>query len=100
VRGLNDGAGEFFAARKPLIGPQRVARFHFNLFRRRMANSRFAVRMINGLPAIVGEFSTGKPGEPPRAVFRCDVDTAGRIVALHSVVATNKLAAIDFTALS
>ncbi|HUI26316.1 MAG TPA: RNA polymerase subunit sigma, partial [Candidatus Kryptonia bacterium] len=96
VHALSDGGGEFFAARKPLLGRDRVVRFHWNLWRRRMAGARFAARMINGLPAIVGELVSGKPGEPPRIVFRCDVDEAGRITALHSIVATRKLTAIDF----
>jgi len=96
VHALSDGGGEFFAARKPLIGRERVIRFHWNLWRRRMEGARFAARMINGLPAVIGEFQTGKPGEPPRLVFRCDIDAQGRITALHSVVTTRKLAAIDF----
>ncbi|HVN87811.1 MAG TPA: sigma-70 family RNA polymerase sigma factor [Candidatus Binatia bacterium] len=100
VRGLSDGGGEFFAARKPLIGRQRVLRFHWNIWRRRMAEARFAARIINGLPAVVGQFVTGKPGEPPRVVFRCDIDGAGRIVALHSVVATRKLTGVDFASLA
>lgn len=100
VRGLSDGAGEFFAARVPLVGPQRVTRFHRNIWRRRMEGARFEARMINGLPAIVGDFVASKPGEPPRIVFRCDIDASGRITALHSVVATRKLTAIDFMALT
>jgi len=100
VHALSDGGGEFFAARKPLVGRARVIKFHWNIWRRRMAGARFAARMINGLPAVVGDFVAGKPGEPSRIVFRCDVDERGRITALHSVVATRKLTAIDFTTLA
>jgi RNA polymerase sigma-70 factor (ECF subfamily) len=96
VRAVNDGAGEFHAARKVILGPQRVARFHYNIGYRRMGGARFSVRMINGLPAIVGEFTDGRPGEPPRFVMQCAVGADGRITQLLSVVASRKLTAIDF----
>jgi RNA polymerase sigma factor (sigma-70 family) len=99
VRAVNDGAGEFHAARKVIVGPQRVARFHYNIGYRRMVGARFAVRMINGLPAIVGEFTDHRPGEPPRFVMQCEVGADGRITQLLSVVASRKLTAIDFDAL-
>ena len=97
VRAVNDGAGEVHAARKVIVGPQRVARFHYNIGYRRMARGRFQVRMINGLPAIVGEFADGRPAEPSRVVMRCEVDEHGRITRLLSVVASRKLTAVDFT---
>jgi RNA polymerase sigma-70 factor (ECF subfamily) len=97
VRAVNDGAGEVHAARKVIVGPQRVARFHYNIGYRRMMDGRFTLRMINGLPAIVGEFSGGRPGEPSRVVMRCEVGADGRITRLLSVVASRKLTAIDFT---
>ena len=97
VRAVNDGAGQFHAARKVIVGPQRVARFHYNIGYRRMGGGRFTVRMINGLPAIVGEFTDGRPGEPPRFVMQCEIGADGRITQLLSVVASRKLTAIDFT---
>ncbi|MGH3054588.1 MAG: sigma factor-like helix-turn-helix DNA-binding protein, partial [Gaiellaceae bacterium] len=97
VRAVNDGAGEFHAARKVIVGPQRVARFHYNIGYRRQTSAHFTVRMINGLPAVVGEFADGRPGEPPRFVMQCEVDANGRITQLLSVVASRKLTAIDFT---
>jgi RNA polymerase sigma-70 factor (ECF subfamily) len=100
VRAVNDGAGEFHAARKVIFGPQRVARFHHNVGYRRQVGARSAVRMINGLPALVGEFSDGRPGEPPRFVLQCEVGADGRITQLLSVVASHKLTAIDFSTLS
>src|SRR5262249_34903262 len=78
VRAVNDGAGEFHAARKTITGPQRVARFHYNIGYRRGGGGNFMMRMINGLPAIVAEFTDGRSGEPPRVVMQCDVDVNGR----------------------
>ncbi len=100
VRALSDGGGEFFAARKPLIGRDRVTQFHWNIWRRRMAGARFEARMVNGLPALVGELPTGKPGEPPRIVFLCDLTPDGRVSCVYSVVATRKLSAISFATLA
>lgn len=98
VRALNDGAGEFFAARVPLLGPRRVTKFHLNISRRRLQAPRVEMRMLNGLPALVIEFTDGKPGEPPRTVMHCEIGDDDRIVALHSVVATRKLSAVRFPA--
>jgi RNA polymerase sigma factor (sigma-70 family) len=96
VRAVNDGAGEFFAARVPIVGPPRVARFHWNISQRRVVGVHFEMRMINGLPALVGEFHDGKQGQPPRTVLRCEIADDGRIAWLYSVVATRKLTAINF----
>ena len=96
VRAVNDGAGEFFAARVPILGAARVARFHLNITRRHGADGLFAIRSINGLPALVGEFSAVRRGEPPRIVMQCELGADGRIERLHSVVASRKLTAIRF----
>jgi RNA polymerase sigma-70 factor (ECF subfamily) len=94
VRALSDGGGQYFAARKPLVGPQRVARFFMNIARRRAPSSKFEMRTLNGMPALIGEFADGHAGEPPRMVLLCDIDADGRITALHSVLADRKLTGI------
>jgi RNA polymerase sigma-70 factor (ECF subfamily) len=94
VRALSDGGGQYFAARKPIIGPQRVARFFVKIASRRAPESRFEVKTINGMPALVGEFHDGHPGEPPRMVLLCEVGDDGRITQLHSILADRKLTAI------
>ena len=96
VRAVNDGAGEFFAARVPILGVPRVARFHVNIARRHPAGGRFAIQTINGLPALVGEFGVVRAGEPPRMVLQCELGPDGRIVRLYSVVASRKLTAVSF----
>ncbi len=98
VRAVNDGAGEFFAARVPIVGACRVARFHWNISRRGAAGFHAEMRLINGLPALISEFHDDKPGQPPRAVLWCAIDDAGRITRLYSVVASRKLTAIRFPA--
>jgi RNA polymerase sigma-70 factor, ECF subfamily len=97
VRTLNDGAGEYHAARKPIYGRARVARFYLKITAQRFAGN-FAVRMVNGLPALVGEFHDTKPGLPPRLVLACELDAEGRVAALYAVVASAKLRAMRFAA--
>lgn len=96
VCGLSDGGGEFFAARVPLVGPERVARFYTNVARRRPPATRIALRMLNGLPALMVETDQAGRGLAPRFVTLLDVDAANRIVALHSVLATPKLRSLSF----
>jgi RNA polymerase sigma factor (sigma-70 family) len=96
VRAVSDGGGEFFAARVPILGRVRVARFHLNIAGRRSAAARFEVRHVNGLPALVVIFDDGRTQEPPRMVLRCDIDGEGRISAVHVVLATRKLTAVHF----
>jgi RNA polymerase sigma factor (sigma-70 family) len=96
VHALSDGGGEFFAARVPLLGPERVARFYTKIATRRVPGLVVDVQMLNGLPALVVEAPTGHPGEAPRFVTRLDVDAGDRIVAVHSVLATGKLVAVPF----
>ena len=55
---------------------------------------RYALRLLNGLPALVAERLRPGPGESPRFVLRVDVDGSGRITAVHSVLATRKLTAL------
>jgi RNA polymerase sigma-70 factor (ECF subfamily) len=97
VRAVSDGGGEFFAARVPILGRQRVAKFHLKISSHRLATSRFVVRMLNGLPALVGEFHDQRRGEPPRLVLRCELDDQGRIAEIHTIIASRKLSAIRFS---
>ena len=96
ARAVNDAGGEYFAARVPIVGPRRVALFHRNISVRRMGDVRSAVRVINGLPALVVEVMDQRHREPPRFVLRCEIDDAGRITRLYSIIASRKLSAIRF----
>jgi RNA polymerase sigma-70 factor (ECF subfamily) len=96
VRATSDGGGEFHAARVPVLGRTRVARFHWNIARRRTATAvpSVEIRMLNGLPALVVGLRDRAPGEAARFVIRADVDDDGLIVALHSILASDKLTAL------
>ncbi len=94
VEARSDGGGEFQAARRPIRGRSRVARFYWNLARRGGQAARITLRMLNGLPAAVVELAPAGDRLAPRFVTRVDVDADGRIVAVHSVLASAKLTAI------
>jgi RNA polymerase sigma factor (sigma-70 family) len=95
VLAVSDGAGEVLAARVPLRGAARVARFYLNLVRKHpRPGLRSELRRVNGLPALVVDFGPGRPREPGRGVVAVDVGADGRIAAIWSVLAPRKLAAI------
>ncbi|MEJ7733590.1 MAG: sigma factor-like helix-turn-helix DNA-binding protein [Polyangiaceae bacterium] len=95
VRALSDGAGEFHAARVPLVGRALVIRFFRKLVARRGVG-RSELRLLNGMPAVITEFPPGNPHEGPRVVTRVEIDADGRITEIHAVLATRKLHAVRF----
>lgn len=96
VRALSDGGGEFHSALLPVIGREKVIRFYYRVSKRRGPPSGFEVQMLNGRPAVVATFGHGLAKEAPHAVFRLELDDAGRIRELHAILATRKLSAIRF----
>lgn len=94
VRAVSDGAGEYSAARHWIDGRDRVTRFFLGVGKRAAGGVRWDVRMINGMPAVVIAFDDVGAKYAPLVVQLCDVDDAGRVRALYSVLATKKLNAI------
>ena len=94
ARLVSDGGGEFHAALRPVLGRDRVTRFFLGILGKHGSAGRFAVRDLNGLPALVAEYDAVKPGWGPRFVVRCEVDPSGAIREVHVVVATRKLTAV------
>ncbi len=97
VRTVTDGGGEYTALRAPLVGLDRVVRFHLETGRRRGPISRVEIREINGLPALVIETTPLRPQMAPRLVLRCEVDRDGRINELHTILTARKLTAVRFS---
>jgi RNA polymerase sigma-70 factor (ECF subfamily) len=94
VRAVNDGGGEFVAARVPILGRERVARFYGNVSRGGAAGARVEVRMVNGLPAMVLRHASPKRGIAPVSVTSIELDADGLVAAVRSIVATRKLTAL------
>lgn len=91
VRVTNDGGGEFLAARRPILGASRAARFFLGIARYATEGMRREPRILNGLPALVIEPTLWHERLAPRYVLRCEIDGEGRITALHTILATRKL---------
>ena len=98
ARHTSDGGGEFFAARVPLVGREKVLRFYAYLAAQITPDMRFEIRMLNGLPAIVFErddaLRHADPRYARRSVTLCELDDEGRIRHLRSVLATRKLTGV------
>jgi RNA polymerase sigma factor (sigma-70 family) len=94
IRAVSDGGGEFHAARVPVVGRAKVARFYTNILRRRGLDVGAEIRMLNGLPAVVVRFRDEARREAGRVVTLIEVDAEGRIAAIRSVLASRKLTAI------
>ncbi len=94
VCSLSDGGGEFAAALNPVNGRRRVTRLALGLSSRAGWMRAVEVRMVNGLPALFAEFGTHGPRFAPCGIVRCEIDAAGRITALHTILASGKLSAI------
>jgi hypothetical protein len=54
------------------------------------------VATINHMPALIASYANVEGKNPPRFVFRIEIDDDGRIAATQTVVATEKLRAIRF----
>jgi RNA polymerase sigma-70 factor, ECF subfamily len=97
VRQVSDGGGEFFAARVPIVGREKVVLFHSRIVQiatQQAYDVRSEWRMLNGMPALVFEIPNIAVGFAPRTVLLCQLDAEGRIAQLHSVLASRKLTAV------
>jgi RNA polymerase sigma-70 factor, ECF subfamily len=93
VRALSDGGGEFHAARQPVVGRKNVAKLLLGLTAKGAAAGRLAFRMFNGLPALVVDIPP-RQGFASRFTFQIELDAAGQIVAVNTVLASRKLVAV------
>jgi RNA polymerase sigma-70 factor, ECF subfamily len=92
---INDGGGEFFAARVPVHGNKKVALFFSKLAVQR-ATTRAELRRCNGMLVLLGEFVCHHPQEAPKGVISIEIDSQGQIAAVYSVVASRKLTGISW----
>ncbi|MDH5676784.1 MAG: hypothetical protein OEZ06_32000 [Myxococcales bacterium] len=93
---LNDGGGEFFAARKPLRGFGKVVLFHQKVKRLRTGLGRVALCDFIGGAGLTADVPGDRPRVAARSVGWIELDDAGRIAEIHWVMATRKLAHLDW----
>ena len=92
---LNDGGGEFVAARLPVRGAAKVAALYLGVVGQRGGVGLAAPVVCNGVPILIYEGAPPRPDYAPRGALRVEVDATGRkIVAVHSILASAKLTAI------
>jgi hypothetical protein len=98
VVALND-PGEFVAARKAVVGREKVALFHRKITRL-LDIGKHRVRLgivdLNGLPALALVYEPTRRDFAPRQVFRLELDRKGKIRQLHNVLASAKLGRVCF----
>jgi RNA polymerase sigma-70 factor (ECF subfamily) len=94
VRALSDGAGEFHAARVPIAGMEKVARFFRKLTRLNIDRATTRIAVLNGQPAFIVDLDQPAPGQPPRFITLIDLDATNKVRRIYSVLATRKLTAI------
>ncbi|APR80951.1 RNA polymerase sigma-70 factor, ECF subfamily protein [Minicystis rosea] len=93
ARQMSDGGGEFFAARVQVTGRAKVAQLFLGLRKQGPPPLRYVVRMLNGLPAFVVE-RPAVSRMAPRFIVQCEIDEAGLIRTVYTVLATRKLTAL------
>jgi RNA polymerase sigma-70 factor, ECF subfamily len=87
---ISDGGPDRHAARRPVVGPERVGRLLANLARRELEEGwRFERAELNGLPAAVI-----LRGDTPVVTVAVSV-ADGRVDAIYAVVNPDKLASLD-----
>jgi RNA polymerase sigma-70 factor (ECF subfamily) len=70
---LNDAAGEFFAAGRPVYGRDKVITFHRNLLQKqKRVPIAYGVRIYNGLPALLMLYASCEQRVAPRCAGRTE----------------------------
>jgi len=95
VVALNDANGTYSAARVPVRGRNKVARFQVKIAHLGPGARRYDVRLLNGLPAFVAEWDDRPRHLAPRIALIPVLDAEGRIRALAGVLAPEKLARVS-----
>ncbi len=86
---ISDGGRHRHAARRPVVGPDRIARFVTNLVKRLPAEVSVHPATVNGSPGVVGRIDG-------RAWLVQSIDVVdGLIVRIHYMVNPDKLVAAD-----
>ena len=94
ARSVTDGGGEYVAALRPVRGRDRVVRFLIGLQRKGQWTGRFALRSMNGAPALCADFTSPHRRFAPRIVLRCEFDGEGQIAEVQIILAPRKLARV------
>ena len=87
---INDSAGDYTAARVPVIGRKKIALFWTKVRPRELTS--VEMRMLNGLPAIVARIASPEGRLAPSIALTLTLNATGLVATVHGIVATAKLA--------
>jgi RNA polymerase sigma-70 factor (ECF subfamily) len=93
VRTVTDGGGEFQAALRPIIGPDKVMRFYL-AFNARRKDTFLEIVSLNGAPAVVMAVQEATGTAAPRYAIAIDLNRDGKIAHIYVALASRKLTAI------
>jgi RNA polymerase sigma-70 factor (ECF subfamily) len=94
VVSLSDGGGEVQAAMRPIRGRDKMLRLITALNAKLHGKPRVEWRVLNGLPAVVFEDVHSTATRATRYTVHIEIDDAGQIRRLDSVLAPSKLTAV------
>jgi RNA polymerase sigma-70 factor (ECF subfamily) len=90
---LNDTNGRYPAAGVPVVGRNKVARFHMGIADLRKTLPRFEVRILNGAPGVLALWDPPPDDRFAPAYFtQAELDADGRIRRIYTLLAPEKLA--------
>lgn len=87
-----DGGGEFFAARRPVVGRDAVTRLFATVTGKFGMPTEIRPCHTNGLPAVLlGYAKPLRPGFATSALLSIELDDHGRVAVVRNTMATSKL---------
>lgn len=95
IRSYSDGGGEFFAARRPLVGRQEVTRLLRTSYGKYGRPTGLAPCHVNGLPAMLVTYAKPfRPGFATRALIGVELGADERVAVMRTIMASGKLTAM------
>lgn len=88
---LSDGGGEYFAARKPVLGVAKVAGFNLKIASAYPMPSSFELRTLGGVPSMVLHRPGAPEGVSPRSCVQMQLDDAGLIHRIYILLTARKV---------
>lgn len=98
ARMTSDGGGHYRAARKAVLGREKVAKFFIGVLGHTPAPAAIELRWLNGRPGVVTCVATESPRDAPRTCMTFDLDASGQVFDIHIVSAPDKLGSVRFPA--
>jgi RNA polymerase sigma-70 factor, ECF subfamily len=95
VRTTTDHGGEYRALKAPLAGRAQVGRFYLTAAESRRAGGlTIEIRVVNGVPAALVTLTHPVRRQAPRTLMFCELDEAGKIARMHTLLSSRKLAGL------